>query len=961
MSMEMTIRDRRVRRMYYRKWFLLAFTVYISAIGWVSADDLDKLKVQREPVFEFVQKPLVTQKGDKATITFETKGFCDVTVVVDHKDGKIIRHLASGVLGPNAPRPFTPDSKKQTIIWDGKNDFGRYVDDKAACRVRVSLGLKPQFEKTLFWAHKRRQATHPQLVCAAKEGVYVYDGGQTMDHVRLFDHKGNYVRTVYPFSANRLKDVKGLTWRTFEQDSARFPLKKTRMQCTFLTSGYVHPKSDHWNMHSTAAYAMAVRNGRIALTQQRLNRLATDGSTDGMPLEGPDTFLAVPNDRKKVNVWPHSAALSPDGKQLYLTGYLFGRQGGGCNNLKWLTNWRCVPVVMRLDFETGKKMEIWKGRVALHDKPSSGQFSTPVSVTVDTKGRVYVADYIKDRVFIFSSGGKPLKDIKVDGPAQVCVHPETGGIYVFSYKVASVFEPEGRKNVLHLFESFENPVKKESWPLPGEAYGNAQIKYRKTGMRYRAEMDFWTDPLTIWLSEEGSRLNHFTYGKYNTGELDFGNIQILRLSKGKLHRIRSFGLDVAKAGFPPLPAPHHRQRLYVNPADGCCYVAEADWTAMGKSFARLNRIDPETGRVDGVALPFNAEDMCFDLKGMAYLRTINAVVRYDAATWREVPWDYGEEQQGVGFGWMSGTRRTNVISAVTVPGGGCWHQGGMHVSPKGNLVIANIFVVKMAMRTSRKYKGRGKKYKPMIYPGRGGSSLIHVFDKHGKIVYKDAVPGMADLYGVALDRDDNIYAMSSGTRIYSGRRYYNNMTGTLMKLRPKKSRVLVKGSGKVPIPLHKSQYPDRPPDVVSALQGGEAWVENVEWFYGGVGFSGKNPGNGCSCWNARFVLDYLRRSFAPEVDRYSVAVLDTAGNLITRIGTYGNVDDGKPLVEKGGPPAPRAIGSDEVALFHAPYLATHTDHRLFIADPGNARILSVKLNYYTSHAAPLKNNDRKGE
>ena len=948
--------------MCFSKFGWMCFVLLVLTAGLLVADQRDEFKIKREPVYEFAQQPQIKQDGDKAVITFETKGLCDVTVVVEDKNGKIIRHLASGVLGPNAPKPFKTDSKKQTITWDGKDDFGRYVDDKSGHTIRVSLGLKPQFEKTLFWAHKRRQATYPQLVCAAKEGVYVYDGGQTMDHVRLFDHEGNYVRTVYPFPANRLKDVKGLTWRTFEQDGAKVPIKKTFMQCTFLTSGYVNQKSDHWNMHSTGAYAMAVRNGRIALTQQRLNRLGTDGTTGGMPLEGPDTFLAVANGRKKVNVWPHSAALSPDGRQLYLTGYLFGRQGGGCNNLKWLTNWRCAPVVMRLDFETGKKMEIWKGRVALHSKPSSGQFSTPVSVTVDTKGRVYVADYIKDCVFIFSPQGKLLNDIKVDGPAQVCVHPETGGIYVFSYKVASALEQDldskyqVRKNVLHLFESFENPVKKQSWPLPGEAYGDAQIKYRKTGMRYRAEMDFWTDPPTIWLSEEGTRLNHFTYGKYNTGELDFGNIQMLRLSKGKLHRIRSFGLDVAKAGLPPLPAPYHRQRLYVNPSDGCCYVAEADWSAMGKSFPRLRRIDPETGVVSVVELPFNAEDMCFDLNGMAYLRTINAVVRYDFAKGgrhlREVPWDYGEERKGVGFGWMSGTRRTNVISAVTVPGGGCWHQGGMHVSPKGNLVIANIFAVKMAMRTSRKYKGRGKKYKPMIYPGRGGSSLIHVFDKHGKVVCKDAVPGMADLYGVALDRDGNIYAMSSGTRIYNGKRYYNKMTGTLMKLRPKKSRVLLKG-GKAVIPLHKSQYPNRPPDVVSALQGGEAWVEHVEWLYGGVGFSGKNPGNGCSCWNARFALDYLRRSFAPEVDRYSIGVLDTAGNLITRIGTYGNAGDGKPLIKKGGPPAPKSIGGDEVALFHGAYLATHTDHRLFIADPGNSRVLSVKLNYHATCKTPI--------
>jgi hypothetical protein len=232
------------------------------------------------------------------------------------------------------------------------------------------------------------------------------------------------------------------------------------------------------------------------------------------------------------------------------------------------------------------------------------------------------------------------------------------------------------------------------------------------------------------------------------------------------------------------------------------------------------------------------------------------------------------------------------------------------------------------------------------------ATAIHVFDRHGKVVYEDAVPGLADLYGIAMDRDDNIYTMSAATRHYNGKPYHNTKTGTLMKLRPGKSRVLT-NSNRIPVPLPKENYPKRPFDLSSAMQG-SAWVENAEWLYGGVGFGGKNPGSGCACWNARFAFDYLGRSFAPEVDRYSVAALDSAGNVITRIGTYGNVDDGKPLITAGGPPEPRSIGGDEVALFHAPYLATHTDHRLFIADPGNGRVLSVKLGYYVNHRTSLK-------
>ena len=54
-----------------------------------------------------------------------------------------------------------------------------------------------------------------------------------------------------------------------------------------------------------------------------------------------------------------------------------------------------------------------------------------------------------------------------------------------------------------------------------------------------------------------------------------------------------------------------------------------------------------------------------------------------------------------------------------------------------------------------------------------------------------------------------------------------------------------------------------------------------------------------------------------------------------------------------------AIGGDEVALFHACYLATHSDRRLFIADAGNARIVSVKLNYHATERVAVTTASQK--
>lgn len=176
-----------------------------------------------------------------------------------------------------------------------------------------------------------------------------------------------------------------------------------------------------------------------------------------------------------------------------------------------------------------------------------------------------------------------------------------------------------------------------------------------------------------------------------------------------------------------------------------------------------------------------------------------------------------------------------------------------------------------------------------------------------------------------------------------------------MKFKPGKAKVLGKTPG-VAVSLSEQSQPKRPPDLAGRdLK--QAWVEGVEWMYGGVGFHNAH----CVCWNARPTLDFYARSFAPEVDHFSVAVLDTNGNLILRVGQYGNIDDGKPLVGVGGPPTTRSLGGDEVGLFHAAYVATHSDRRLFIADAGNGRIASVKLGYHAEARIALKDVKDQGK
>ena len=578
-----------------------------------------------EPVFEFAEKPRITREGDKVTIAFASKGWCDVTVAIENAAGRIVRHLASGVLGENAPEPFQWNAKKQTLMWDGKDDQGVYVDDKDRITVRVSLGLKPQFEKSLMWEPKRRVGQAAPLIQATSEGVYVYDADLLTEHLRLFDHRGAYVRTLFPFPASQLDKVEGLLRRPSELDGRPVPVKPDRpLQSHLLTTGLIR---DAMNLEAgggsqderligvaLAMVAMGGKDGRIALVNDGLNRLSPDGSTGGFTLTGPRTAVPVQQGGeggKPIEVGPSSAALSPDGKWLYLTGYQW-KQMGHYAQKEWLHG------VTRMAFDGKTPPEVFAGSMKQGNDqagPEPSRFKVPTGVACDNQGRVYVADHVNDRIQVFQADGKFLKEIPVTKPVWVAIHHETQEIYVGSWAVSSAF-----------------------------------VDWRK----------------------------------------------------------------------PPVSTP--------------------------------------------------TIDLAFDLDGMAYLRRPELVVRYDSRTWREVPWDYGEDRQGPDV---------KAVAGLPVPVVGFKTQGGMSISPKGYLAVAcrcdeqgpnpmqRAGMMSLAERTAGV-----KPYRPKLYPGRltSSSSTVHVFDQHGRLVHEDTVPGLSfGCQGVWIDASDNLYVLASGTPVSASR------------------------------------------------------------------------------------------------------------------------------------------------------------------------------------------------
>lgn len=169
----------------------LAFVgMVVASAGAMEASPVNPYKGMqtREEVYEFTTKPAVKKEGDKWIITFASKGKCDVTVSILDKGGKVVRHLASGVLGSNAPYPLQQNSLAQKLEWDGRNDQGKPAPP--GCRVTVGLGLRVTRVKSNFNPYGVRNekvtyATDPD------GNFYMYNGLK-------YGKDGKYLGRFYP-------------------------------------------------------------------------------------------------------------------------------------------------------------------------------------------------------------------------------------------------------------------------------------------------------------------------------------------------------------------------------------------------------------------------------------------------------------------------------------------------------------------------------------------------------------------------------------------------------------------------------------------------------------------------------------------------------------------------------------------------------------------------------------------
>ena len=158
----------------------------------------------------FSAKPSAEKAGDKVKIAFVVAAPTDVEVAVLGADGKVVRHLAAGVLGAKTPppEPLKP-GLAQGLEWDGRDDAGKpaaggpfkvRVGAGMAAKLRGTMGGNPYVFGTPHETARLDLATDKNgLLYVYHVGCYKGDGTLT---IQVHDASGKYLKTILPAPAD---------------------------------------------------------------------------------------------------------------------------------------------------------------------------------------------------------------------------------------------------------------------------------------------------------------------------------------------------------------------------------------------------------------------------------------------------------------------------------------------------------------------------------------------------------------------------------------------------------------------------------------------------------------------------------------------------------------------------------------------------------------------------------------
>ena len=844
----------------------------------------------------FAVKPNVTKAGDGAKIAFTVSASTDVDVAVLDATNHVVRHLAAGMLDGTTtpPAPLKP-GLAQEIVWDGKDDSG--VQPRPTTlgpgplSVRVRLGLGATLNR--FIPSAPDQLSPPTAIGVGPNGdVYVLVNRYKPGGVSIFvlDRQGKYLRTILPSPANLKADqVKGL-------ERLKLPGGK---EVPIIYGGY---EAD------TGPFLSGMRVQRLEVTPQGWITMAS-GASDMWDQAVPRQALVIkpdgstpsevgfvgpclgPRSGYGLGVRRQQLAASPDGKTLYFSG--MGLDAVGKHPA---TGVHCIG---KLGWDSKEPVPF----IGKPNEPGTDgeHLNAPESVSVDAKGNVLVADFGNSRVAVFGADGKFLGETKVDRPRYICVHPKTGVMYVMAAPPAT--RPD--KPVPFAVIKFDKAVD-----------GKEVARLEQKGVDPVLALDSSAEPARLWLA----------------------NIT-LRPIEDRGDKLE-IGADVIKPAEGSFNAPLY---MVADPARERLYVTDYSYRVM--------LVDLKT---DKVSKFLKATEAALDRDGNVYALSgfeMNTLSRF-TPDGKPLPFASGSNNV-LKIKYRAGLPHVGVKGLTVAPNGDIFAyqdnnmDAPMHVwqfGPDGRLKRQD-FIKDIPFDSG---SGLAADHAGNLYVGLN----IHDSKKLYPEDFGDQIPPMA-WYAGSGPKDSWCALPQRGVPDVPWSRSYINFYlyqyGALFKFGPEGGRIY---AGKAPTKTGDNPRPEGAPadakEYRNAYLSQAIWLAGAKWEYHGFGIAANRTENwgdpGCSCFSSRFGIDEYDRLFVPDVFRFSVGVVDTAGNEITRIGAYGNVDSA----------GPKSLIPEPNIAFTSPTAVAAGGDKVYVADRKSRRIAVIDLKWAAQETCELK-------
>ena len=843
----------------------------------------------------FAKQPTAVKSGDTIKIEFTADHYTDVTIRIEGAKGKIIRHLVAGVLGKNPPAPLEANTRAQSVIWDGKDDFGRAASG-GPFQARVQLGMKAEFDRFLM---HNPHASGPISALAVGPGgslcVFHRDGtvnGNMGGHkVKIYNRDGTHRRVIAPFPADIGAD-------------------KVKALGTFQTAaGDLVPHIHNWETLSFYPDNVGVRGrdmpemscpavdsrGRVYWLVKGPSLVAIDAD-GGIPYEtflGPKLLPEIKELRlagENFLYWSERPclAVSTDDRYIYFAGLSTGH--GEYKKA------RPLPCIFRVDADKRGPAEVFLGKLdngrAEPRKGPGDNLIAPRGLAV-AKGLLYAADPPANRIVAFKEADQSyVGEVAVENPQSIAVDPASGAIYVCVYTGAQTAD------LIKLSGLGGKELYRIKLPRTGQS-PNAGV--------HRIAVDASDKPVRIWMP-----------GVYGAPErlYCFEDAGDKFVAKGDPRPNDFWG-----EGPRDISVDRIRDEVYIKANGNKTYRLD-DKTGEVKDVIDVSRVHP------GTVL---AAQLIPGQDGNLYV-----------FTWNQGLWRLDRDGK---------PRNWDGLDTYKIPIEGMMNFQMRYIALKPYAPPDEIYIIGNANYLTKDPKDAGR-FLTLNVVGQDGKTkrtviwqclngAIPRLDPKGNIYIADLVKPVDRSYPEFFDGKLPLPPKNTGGGDLF---WYSYMYGSILKFPPtggviwhQKDHLPKSAIGqppaellaqpKLPFKRHYAFQPHLTGEVQGAL-----WIR-----FGYSPYSSHMSGNTshCMCEGSGFDVDPFGRVFFPNLGQFRIEAIDTNNNPITTFGSYGNEDS-------GGPAA--LVKTPAIPLAWPTYVAV-TDRFAYVSDTVNRRVVRVKLAY----------------